>query len=81
VVSVLAPSAAGGYPAAFVQREITLAQVLGWTVALAGSAVALSIAFLQFWADHEGRAALFTAGGLALAVWAASHVTDSDQRA
>lgn len=58
-----------------VQREITLAQLFTWTLALAGSAAALSWAFLLFFADHEEGAATFAAGGLALAVWAALHLT------
>jgi hypothetical protein len=57
-------------------REITLAQVASWMLALAGSAAALSCAFLLFFSDREQRAATFAAGGLMLAVWAAIHLTD-----
>jgi hypothetical protein len=45
-------------------------------VALVGSAAALSWAFLLFFADREQWAAAFAAGGLMLALWAATHVTD-----
>jgi hypothetical protein len=45
-------------------------------LALAGSAAALSCAFLLFFSDREQRAATFAAGGLMLAVWAAIHLTD-----
>jgi hypothetical protein len=58
------------------RREITVAQVFSWTLALAGSAVATSWALLLFFADREGRAATFLGGGLTLAVWAAIHLTD-----
>ena len=58
------------------RREITLAQLTGWMLALAGSAGALSWAFLLFCADRERRAAAFAAGGLMLAIWAAAHLTD-----
>lgn len=58
------------------QREITVAQVVSWLIALAGSATALCLAFLLFVTDREQRAATFATGGLALAVWAAVHLTD-----
>lgn len=58
------------------RREITLVQATSWLVALVGSAAAFSWAFLLFFADRDQRAATFAAGGLALAVWAATHVTD-----
>jgi hypothetical protein len=45
-------------------------------LALVGSAAALSWAFLLFCADREQRAAVFATGGLMLAVWAATHLTD-----
>jgi hypothetical protein len=57
-------------------REITVAQVASWTLALVGSATALSWAFLLFFADRDQRASVFAAGGIALAVWAAIHLTD-----
>jgi hypothetical protein len=58
------------------RREITLVQATSWLLALAGSAAALSWAFLLFFADREQRAVTFAAGGLVLAVWTATHVTD-----
>jgi hypothetical protein len=58
------------------QREITLAQVTGWALALIGSAASLSWAFLLFVADRERRAAAFAVGGLMLAFWAATHLTE-----
>jgi len=77
----LAICAASRYAPAFVEREITLVQALGWMLALAGSAAALSLAFLQLFADHEQRAMLFGMGGLALVVWAASHLANGEQHA
>ena len=62
------------------RREITLAQLTSWMLALAGSAAALSWAFLLFWSDRDQRAAVFAAGGLLLAVWAATHLTDRQHR-
>jgi hypothetical protein len=56
--------------------EITLGQATSWALAVAGSAVALSWAFLLFFADREQRAAAFAVGGLALAAWAAFQLTD-----
>ena len=66
------------YPPGLVRtrREITLVQATSWLAALVGSAAALSWAFLLFFADREQWAATFAAGGLMLAVWAATHVTD-----
>jgi hypothetical protein len=58
------------------QRELTLGQVMTWMLALVGSAAALYYAFMLFLADNEQRAAIFAAGGLALIVWAAFHLTD-----
>ncbi|HEY3463215.1 MAG TPA: hypothetical protein VGK62_07195 [Gaiellaceae bacterium] len=58
------------------EREVTLAQVLCWLLALVGSLVALYWACLLFLADHEQRAAIVGAGGLALVFWAAFHLTD-----
>jgi hypothetical protein len=62
------------------RREITLVQATSWMLALVGSAAALSWAFLLFFADREQRAATFAVGGLMLAVWAASHLTDRQHR-
>jgi hypothetical protein len=59
-----------------VEREVTLTQVLCWLLALAGSLVALYWACLLFLADREQQAAIVGAGGLALVVWAAFHLTD-----
>jgi hypothetical protein len=47
-----------------------------WMLALAGSAAALYLASMLFLADREQRAAIFAAGGLALVLWAAFHLTD-----
>lgn len=73
-----AVSCCSRYRLACVQREITPARAIGWMLALTGSAAALSLACLQFFADQEQRAMLFAIGGLALAVWAASHLTDHE---
>jgi hypothetical protein len=59
-----------------VEREVTLAQVLCWMLALAGSLVALYWACLLFLADHEQRAVMVGAAGLALVFWTAFHLTD-----
>jgi hypothetical protein len=59
-----------------VQREVTLAQVLCWMLALLASVAALSCASLMLLADHEQRAVIFAAGGLALILWSAFHLTD-----
>ncbi len=45
-------------------------------LALVGSAGALSWALLLFAADRERRAAAFAAGGVMLALWAATHLTE-----
>jgi hypothetical protein len=65
-----------GRPDDMSQREVTLGQVLGWMVALAGGVAALYWASMLFFADDEQRAAIFAAGGVALVVWAANHLTD-----
>jgi hypothetical protein len=57
-----------------VQGETTIGRAISWALAFAGSTAALSIAFLQFVADHEQRAMLFAIGGLALLVWASAHL-------
>jgi hypothetical protein len=59
-----------------VEREVTLAQVLCWMLALAGSLAALYWAGLLFLADREQQAAIVGAGGLALVLWAAFHLSD-----
>jgi hypothetical protein len=59
-----------------VQREVTLAQVFCWILALLASVAALSWASLMVLADHDRPAALFAAGGLALLYWSAFHLTD-----
>jgi hypothetical protein len=56
-------------------REVTLAQVLCWLLASAGSITALSLASLLALADREQPAAMFAAGGLALVLWSAFHLT------
>lgn len=56
------------------QGETTIGRAVSWTLAFAGSTAALSIAFLQFVADHEQRATLFAIGGIALLVWAVAHL-------
>jgi hypothetical protein len=61
-----------------VRREVTLVQVLSWLLALAGGFAAFYWAFLLFFADREQRAVMFTAGGLALVLWAATHLTDRE---
>jgi hypothetical protein len=58
------------------EREVTLAQVFCWILALVASCSALSFASLLFLADHERPAALFAAGGFALILWSAFHLTD-----
>jgi hypothetical protein len=57
-----------------VQGQTIIARAISWTLAFAGSTAALSIAFLQFVADHEQRATLFAIGGLALLVWVIAHL-------
>jgi hypothetical protein len=57
-----------------VQGETSIGRAISWTLAFFGSSAALSVAFLQFVADHEQRATLFTIGGLALLVWASAHL-------
>ena len=59
-----------------VQREITITQAMTWMIALAGSVAALFCASMLFLADKEQQAGTFAAGGLALIVWAAFHLTD-----
>lgn len=58
------------------QREVTLAQLFGWMLALLASVAALSWACLMVFADHDQSAAFFAAGGLALLFWSAFHLTD-----
>jgi hypothetical protein len=70
------PARLARYRIAAVEREVTLAQVLCWMLALVGSIAALCWAGLQFLADHEQPAALFAAGGFALVFWAALHLAD-----
>jgi hypothetical protein len=62
-----------------VEREVTLAQLLCWLLALAGSLVALYWACLLFLADQEQRAAIVGAAGFALVFWAAFHLTDQPE--
>jgi hypothetical protein len=45
-------------------------------LALLASVTALSWASLMLLADHEQPAALFAAGGAALLIWSAFHLTD-----
>jgi hypothetical protein len=59
-----------------VQREVTLAQLFCWMLALLASITALSWAALMVLADHEEPGALFATGGLALLLWSAFHLTD-----
>jgi hypothetical protein len=59
-----------------VQREVTLAQLFCWMLALFASVAALSWASLMILADHEQPAALFAGGGFALLFWSAFHLTD-----
>jgi hypothetical protein len=58
------------------QREVAVTQVLCWMLSLAGGIAALDWACLLFLADREQLAALFVAGGFALVLWAANHLTD-----
>ncbi|HEY5693007.1 MAG TPA: hypothetical protein VIR14_00735 [Gaiellaceae bacterium] len=58
------------------QREVSLSQVLCWMLALTGGFAALYWASMLFFADREQQAATFAAGGLALVVWSAFHLTD-----
>lgn len=62
-----------------VRREVTFAQVLSWLIALAGGAAALYWASLLVLTDHEQRAMLVGAGGLALVLWVAIHLTDGNR--
>ena len=59
-----------------VQREVTLAQLFSWMLALLASVTALSGAALMVLADNEEPAALFGTGGFALLLWSAFHLTD-----
>lgn len=58
------------------QREVTLAQLFSWMLALLASVTALSGAALMVLADNEEPAALFGTGGFALLLWSAFHLTD-----
>jgi hypothetical protein len=70
------PEPACSYGAALVQREVTHTQVFCWLLALVASVASLSLASLLLLADHEQRATMFAAGGLALILWSVFHLTD-----
>lgn len=62
------------------QREVTIGQLLSWMIALTGGVAALYWASMLFLADYERRAAIVAAGGVALFIWAANHLTDRGDR-
>jgi hypothetical protein len=62
------------------QREVTLAQVFTWMLALVASVSALSWASLMLLADHEEQAAIFGVGALVLISWSVFHLTDRPSR-